>query len=84
MKLTRSSLLISCFALVLSVTNGIAADVKDISRKVVAPEQAHENSEKLLTEIDWHKSLNEAKAVAQREGKLVFWMHMLGDLGGFT
>jgi len=38
----------------------------------------------LTSEIDWHTSLAQAEQVAGREGKLVFWVHMLGDMKGAT
>lgn len=46
--------------------------------------EARAFSQKLETEINWHRSLPEAQAQARREGKLVFWMHMLGKLDGIT
>lgn len=38
----------------------------------------------LTTKIDWQTSLDTAKALARSQGKMVFWMHMLGDLCGST
>ena len=43
------------------------------------------NDVKLLTTaISWKTSLDDAKALAKKDGKMVFWMHMLGDLNGAT
>ena len=38
----------------------------------------------LTTKISWQASLAAAKDLAQRDGKMVFWMQMLGDLTGAT
>jgi hypothetical protein len=75
---------IASLALVLSVNASALTVQERISRRQVPAEQAEKNADRLLTEINWHQSLDAAKATAQREGKLVFWMHMLGDLEGFT
>lgn len=39
---------------------------------------------KLTSEIHWYQNLSMAEAQARKEGKLVFWMHMLGQLDGAT
>ena len=38
----------------------------------------------LTKEIHWNTSLNQALMEAKREGKMVFWVHMLGDMTGAT
>lgn len=38
----------------------------------------------LTTEIAWKTSLDDALAQAKTEGKLVFWVQILGDLDGAT
>lgn len=42
------------------------------------------NVAQLTHQINWHSSLPQAETQAQREGKMVFWMHMLGQLSGAT
>jgi hypothetical protein len=42
------------------------------------------NVAQLTHQINWHPSLPQAEYQAQREGKMVFWMHMLGNLSGAT
>jgi hypothetical protein len=37
---------------------------------------------KLTSKVQWHSSLDEATAQAQKEHKLVFWLHALGELDG--
>ena len=38
----------------------------------------------LTTKISWQTSLDAAKELARKEGKMIFWMHMLGDMNGAT
>ncbi|RTL45927.1 MAG: hypothetical protein EKK48_00880 [Candidatus Melainabacteria bacterium] len=42
------------------------------------------NVAQLTHQINWHASLPQAEYQAQREGKMIFWMHMLGNLSGAT
>jgi hypothetical protein len=39
---------------------------------------------KLTTQVEWHSSLDEAKTLAQKQHKLIFFLHALGDLDGDT
>lgn len=39
---------------------------------------------KLTSEVSWTTSLSRAQSQAYHEGKLVFWVHMLGDMKGAT
>jgi hypothetical protein len=39
---------------------------------------------KLSTQIEWYDNLHKAEAEAQQDGKLIFWMHMLGHIDGAT
>jgi hypothetical protein len=38
----------------------------------------------LTTQIEWYDNLHKAESEAQKQGKLVFWMHMLGHIDGAT
>ena len=53
---------------------GTAENGQDVKRDVAT----------LTTAISWKTSLSDAKELARKEGKMVFWMHMLGDLNGAT
>lgn len=55
-------------------SRGIAARSTEVERKIADLTQA----------ITWHTSLAEAQAAARKSGKPIFWMHMLGSLGGDT
>jgi len=45
---------------------------------------AQYNEMKVASEIPWYTSLYDAEMQARRDGKLVFWVHMLGDIKGAT
>jgi hypothetical protein len=55
-------------------TKGTAENGPDVKKDVAV----------LTTAISWKTSLADAKEIARRENKMVFWMHMLGDLNGAT
>jgi hypothetical protein len=44
--------------------------------------QEHVNE--LTSEISWNTSLYNAEMEARRTGKMIFWVHMLGDMKGAT
>ena len=55
-------------------TKGTAENGPDVKKDVAT----------LTTKISWQTSLDAAKDLARKEGKMVFWMHMLGELNGST
>jgi hypothetical protein len=55
-------------------TKGTAENGQDVKKDVAV----------LTTAISWKTSLADAKEIARRDGKMIFWMHMLGDLNGAT
>ena len=52
--------------------------------KVVPPDEASSNVQRVLTEICWNNNLAAAESQARREGKLVFLVHMKGKIDGMT
>lgn len=38
----------------------------------------------LTAKIPWQTSLDAARDLARKDGKLIFWMNILGDLNGAT
>jgi len=40
--------------------------------------------ENLMSEIQWTQNLGQAENTANRDGKMVFWVHMLGSMSGAT
>lgn len=37
-------------------------------------------TDKLLSEVHWHRDLEHALAIAKEEGKPVFWLQLVGEL----
>lgn len=54
------------------------------TRHLVTGSQNTERTNRLTSEIRWHRSVSQAEEDARREGKLVFWVNMLGSLAGAT
>jgi hypothetical protein len=40
--------------------------------------------DRLTRDIHWYDSLDQAKETAKAQGKMIFWMHMLGTISGAT
>lgn len=69
-------------ALLLTTSLGIPCSA---ARMMIVPgEQAQQQTAKLTQDIHWFKNLNAAQSEARKEGKMVFWMHMLGQIDGTT
>lgn len=51
---------------------------------IVSGSQNTERTNRLTSDIRWHTSLAQAEGDARREGKLIFWVNMLGSLSGAT
>ena len=51
---------------------------------IVSGQLAHDRVAKLTSQIYWHDSLYQAEDLARRQGKMVLWLHMLGDIKGDT
>ena len=54
------------------------------AKAVLSGEICSANVQKLTSEMTWYKSLSKAEADAEREGKLIVWVHMLGKIDGST
>lgn len=46
--------------------------------------EASRRVSQLTSQINWHHSLAQAQDQARREGKMIFWVQMLGDISGAT
>lgn len=51
---------------------------------IVPGAEAYQRESQLVREIPWYKSLPQAEAIAQKQGKMIFWVQMLGDMAGAT
>jgi len=47
-------------------------------------QDSYHNVVNLTQQIQWYTGLPQAEEEAKREHKLVFWMHMLGNISGAT
>jgi hypothetical protein len=52
--------------------------------RILSGQVCEHNVEALTSQIQWVNSLPQAEYAAQRQGKMIFWMHMLGNLSGAT
>ncbi|MBX9696152.1 MAG: hypothetical protein K2Z81_27435 [Cyanobacteria bacterium] len=51
---------------------------------IIAPEDARRASSQTARDIVWETSLIAAKAQASKLNKPIFWVHMLGNVDGYT
>ena len=51
---------------------------------VVPASEASKESFQVNKRIPWHTNLDQAKEEASKNGKLIFWVHMLGSMDGKT
>lgn len=70
---------VSLFAAFLLLVAAAGADPPKLPENIAGPRTA-----RMLAEVHWSKSMEACCDQARREGKLVFWIHMLGDMNGFT
>ena len=54
------------------------------ARPVLTGEVCDVRVHQLTSQIQWLDNLHKAESEAQKSGKLVFWMHMLGHIDGAT
>lgn len=74
---------LSMLALLLSFSASLSIPAAQ-AEKVLEGQVCSARVHALTTDIDWYKSLNKAEDEAQKQGKLVFWVHMLGKIDGAT
>jgi hypothetical protein len=70
-------------SLILATTMSLSAipgRAEPVLQGAVCSTRVHE----LTSDIHWYTDLKEAEEQAQQQGKLVFWMHMLGKIDGAT
>jgi hypothetical protein len=81
MKIARS-IVAASLALSSLIIPGLSerAEAEKVYTGEVCTLQVH----KLTSDIAWQTKLNVAEDQAQKENKLVFWMHMLGKIDGAT
>ncbi len=60
------------------------ADSPALLPAVLPGSTAQTQSKMVCSKINWLTSLNAAKEQAKKEHKLIVWIHMLGNIDGFT
>lgn len=58
--------------------------VKQKKMELMPGDVAKENIQKVTSEIRWNTNLNSALGQAHRQNKMVFWVHLVGNLSGAT
>ena len=79
---TRRFVISSTLAITALVLQATTTSIN--TKTVLNGEVCSANVHKLTSEITWYKSLSKAEADAEREGKLIVWVHMLGKIDGST
>ena len=77
-KMLSSSLVV----LGLAILSGSA--IAQVKKNTVGSETAFANAEKLIKDINWIESRPTLTKEAETTGKLIFYMHMLGNHAGNT
>ena len=63
-----------------SLTYVTPAPAEPVLQGEVCSERVHE----LTSQIEWFKNLSKAEDAAREQGKLIFWVHMVGKMDGNT
>jgi hypothetical protein len=72
-------------ALSLATATAVAVTASSaIGQALLMGDQVKQSVNKVNSELKWNNSLDQCKWQAKKEGKLVFWLHMLGSLNGYT
>lgn len=74
------------FAALLLFLGGMAISASPAlaAKELLQGEVCEANVHKLTTEINWYTNLKKAEKSAAEEGKLIFWIHMVGKIDGAT
>jgi hypothetical protein len=51
---------------------------------VIGGQVTHEGIQRLTSQVNWYQSLGQAESEARRSGKMIFWLHILGQIDGAT
>ncbi len=67
-----------------SIVASLAAPAAQAGPRILTGEVSEQRVAALTHQIQWYHSLAQAEQAARAQGKLVFWVHMLGNLDGAT
>ena len=76
----RSTLAVMILALSMGVSPARAGDCDH----VITSNEARTENAITASKIHWETSLDKAKAQAAASGKPILWVHMLGNIDGYT
>lgn len=71
-------------ALALALSLGVSAARAGDCDHVITSNEARTENAITATKIQWETSLDKAKARAAASGKPILWVHMLGNIDGYT
>lgn len=76
------------FVLVVALASSLGpapgVDAKPAGPRFLQGSAAKENIDRVNNNIQWHTSLNQAMEQARKEDKMVFWVHLIGQMSGST
>ena len=61
-------------------TSALPSQAEKVLQGEICSERVHE----LTSNVEWYKNLHKAEDAAREQGKLVFWLHMVGKIDGAT
>lgn len=79
-QIKQSVLIAMSTGLALSACPAFAGDTD----AVISSNEARTENAITATKIEWETSLEKAKAKSSQSGKPILWIHMLGNIDGFT
>lgn len=71
-------------SMILAASCLVASSASAQHMEVVTSDKAASQSKLTSKNINWLTSLEDAKALAKQQGRLIFWVHMLGNIDGYT
>jgi hypothetical protein len=78
----KNAVLTAAMTLVMLSSQCLSASAK--GPNIVPGSEASNRVSELTTEINWNHNLGQAEATAKKQGKMIFWVQMLGDMAGGT
>ncbi|MCC7528444.1 MAG: hypothetical protein IT342_07980 [Candidatus Melainabacteria bacterium] len=70
--------------LILSLSFGVSPALAGDTDHVISSCEARTENAITATKIPWETSLEKAKAKSAASGKPILWVHMLGNIDGYT
>lgn len=71
-------------AISLAALLALCAPAQSRSPAYLGGQTAHDRITQLTSQMHWYTSLAQAQTNAREQGKLILWVHMLGNISGAT